>query len=261
MRTLRPAISGVLAAIAITTTMDATGLSAFSALPLAPLLGVFEYIERLPRRSLGFVWGRARYYGLAALFPLVVIGIITCVAALAGHLDLSHANWSHVALNVGLGTLGTFLVVIITEEGFFRGWLWASLERAGCTRTGALIWTSLAFAAWHVSAVSLHTGFDLPATQIPRFLVNVAVLGAIWGLMREVSGSVVVSSLSHGVWNGLDYTLFSFGTKVGALGIQNTAFYGPEVGWLGLGVNIVFLLVLWRILRGVRARAGALSSS
>jgi membrane protease YdiL (CAAX protease family) len=257
MRALRPAISGVLAAIAITTTMDATGLSAFSALPLAPLLGVLEYIERLPRRSLGFVWGRARHYGLAVLFPVIVIGIIACVAALAGATDLSRTNWSHVALNVSIVTLSTLLVVIITEEGFFRGWLWASLERAGVSRTGVLIWTSIAFATWHVSAISLPTGFDVPAAQIPGFLVNAAVLGAIWGLMREVSGSVIVSSLSHGLWNGLDYVLFSFGTKVGALGIQNAAFYGPEVGWLGLGVNVVFLLVLWRMLRSARARESA----
>ena len=51
---------GVIVAIAITTTMDACGLSAFSALPLFPLMGIFWYLEGLSRPSVGFVWGDAR---------------------------------------------------------------------------------------------------------------------------------------------------------------------------------------------------------
>lgn len=58
-------------------------------------------------------------------------------------------------------------MVMITEEGFFRGCLWASLKRAGKSDRQVLILTSLAFSIWHVSAVSLDTGFDLPASEIP----------------------------------------------------------------------------------------------
>lgn len=58
---------GVLAAIAITTAMDAGGLSVFSALQLFPLMGLFWYLERLPRQSVGMAWGRGRDYGLAVL--------------------------------------------------------------------------------------------------------------------------------------------------------------------------------------------------
>jgi hypothetical protein len=48
-RSIWPAISGVALAIAITTTMDATGLSAFSALPLLPLVALFWiFAEVLP---------------------------------------------------------------------------------------------------------------------------------------------------------------------------------------------------------------------
>jgi hypothetical protein len=73
----RRPILGVLAAIAITTTMDATGLSAFSALPLFPLLGLFWYLQRLSRVEVGFAWGQWRHYGLAALYPVCVMGVIT----------------------------------------------------------------------------------------------------------------------------------------------------------------------------------------
>ena len=114
------------------------------------------------------------------------------------------------------------LMVLITEEGFFRGWLWASLKRSGKSNTRALVWTTLAFIIWHLSAVALDTGFDLPAKEIPIFLINGTILGLIWGIMRMVSGSILVPAVSHAIWNGIDYPLFGFGEKVGALGITET---------------------------------------
>jgi len=242
---LRGPILGVLAAIAVTTAMDANGLSAFSALPLFPLMALLCHLGRLPRQSIGLVWGRGRHYGLATLYPLCVLGAVTIVCAVAGAIDLSHANWRKVLLNLALVSVSTFLVAIITEEGFFRGWLWASLERAGEKPRTVLIWSSIAFSLWHLSAVALKTGFDIPRAQIPGFMVNAAVIGAVWGLLRWISGSVIVTSLSHGLWNGLDYVLFGFGTRVGALGVKNTALYGPEVGVFGLVLNLVFLATLW----------------
>jgi membrane protease YdiL (CAAX protease family) len=246
MRTnlLQPVL-GVFVAIVITTTMDAVGLWAFSALPLFPLLGIFWYLARYSRASMGFVWGQWRYYILAIVLPVLVLGTITLVSALAGAVDVSQTDWNKAWLNLALITLSTVPVVIITEEGFFRGWLWASLHRAGLRPGRVLAWTSIAFSLWHVSAVTLPTGFDLPRAQIPVYLVNAAVLGAVWGLLRWLSGSVIVASLSHGVWNGLTYVLFGYGTKVGALGIENTARYGPEVGVWGLGLNILAFFALW----------------
>ncbi|MBV8199879.1 MAG: CPBP family intramembrane metalloprotease [Acidobacteria bacterium] len=244
--TLWRPIVGVLAAIAITTAMDANGLSVFSALPLLPLAAILWYLERFSRQEMGLVWGRWQHYALAALYPLVVLGAVTLVAAAAGAVDLSHANWGKALRNLALVAVTTILGVILTEEGFFRGWLWASLTRAGQTPERVLVWSSLAFSLWHLSAVSLKTGFDLPAAQIPVFMVNAAVIGAIWGLLRRISGSVIVASVSHGLWNGGDYVFFGFGTKVGALGIKDTAVFGPEVGVLGLALNIVFAALLWR---------------
>ena len=52
---LSPAIIGTAIAIAITTTMDATGYSMFSALPLFPLAGLFWYLQRFSRQEIGLV--------------------------------------------------------------------------------------------------------------------------------------------------------------------------------------------------------------
>ena len=111
------------------------------------------------------------------------------IALVAGATDLGDAEWGTAGLNMAVGATVGILMVLITEEGFFRGWLWASLERAGLGRGGVLLWSSVAFSLWHVSVVTLDTGFDLPAAQIPVYLINVVVIGAIWGLMRQASGS------------------------------------------------------------------------
>jgi membrane protease YdiL (CAAX protease family) len=249
---LTMSIVGVLAAVAITSTMDATGLSAFSALPLCPLMLLFWYLQRISPPRMGFVWGQWTHYGLAILYPVVALGSMVLVAAALGAIDLSHTNWEKAWLNFGLISVSTILVGLLTEEGFFRGWFWASLELAGQTVDRALIWSSIAFALWHVSAVTLNTGFNPPVAQVPVYLINAAVIGAIWGLLRRISGSVIVTSVSHGLWNGGAYVLFGFGSKTGALGVTETAIFGPEVGALGLVLNLVFAVGLWFLVRGVR---------
>ena len=143
-------------------------------------------------------------------------------------------------------TLHGVIMVFLTEEGFFRGWLWASLKKTGQDDRKVLVWTSVLFSLWHLSAVTLDTGFDLPLAQVPIFMLNACLLGLNWGLMRRLSGSVFAASLSHATWNGVVYEMFGFGEKVGELGIEKTAWYGPEVGVLGLVLNALFALVLWR---------------
>ena len=237
-------IIGVIIAIAITSAMDATGNTNFSALPLFPLMGVFWLIQRLARREIGYTLAAPRYFGFAALYPLLIFGANAAIAYFNHALDVANTNWTKALLNVALLAGVTFIVATITEEGFFRGWLWASLARAGLKSGALVILTSIAFSLWHWSAIVLDTGFNVPLARVPLFMLNAAVLGAIWALMRARSGSILVSSLSHGVWNGCDYVLFGFGSRHGALGIADTAFYGPEVGVLGLSLNIFFLLLL-----------------
>jgi len=230
--------AGLLVAIAITATMDATGYIAFSALPLCPLLALFWYLDRLSRRDAGFVWGRPAHYALALLIPLVVMGAIAAIAAAAGALHPAGADWSRELRNLALVAISTMILAIVTEEGFFRGWLWGSLARRGVAPGWTLVATSIAFMLWHVSAITLPSSFAVPPAQVPVFLANAALLGASWGLLRLLSGSVLVTSVCHGLWNGLAYVLFGFGSHAGALGISNGALYGPEGGLLGLALNL-----------------------
>ena len=246
------AVIGTSVAIFITTAMDANGLSVFSALPLMPLAALFWYLQRFSRAEMGVQRGSARGYGLAVAYPLVVLGLAAVVAFAAGATDVADTDWHKTLLNVGLISSIGVVMGLLTEEGFFRGWLWAALKRAGQSDVQVLLWTSIAFTAWHVSAIALDTGFDVPAAEIPVYLVNATLLGLIWGMLRALSGSIVVSSVSHALWNGLDYPLFGFGEKVGALGIRQTHIYGPEVGLLGIVLNLLFAVALYQVLKGAR---------
>ena len=241
-----PAAAGVLAAIAITTSMDATGFTMFSALPLFPLALLFWYLQGFSRAAVGLTVGEARDYGWAIAYPVLVLSALGAIAWLAGAVDTTNADWNTALINVAASSTIGIVMVLITEEGFFRGWLWASLERAGCSRWQTLLYTTLAFTAWHISPITLDTGYDLPAAEIPIYLVNATLLGLIWGILRMVSGSVVVPSVCHAVWNAIDYPLFGFGERVGALGITETHIYGPEVGLLGIAASGAFAAWLWR---------------
>jgi membrane protease YdiL (CAAX protease family) len=237
--------SGVLIAIGITTTMDATGYSMFSALPLAALVGIYWAVQKFSREEIGLVWGNRRFHAIALLYPLTVLASIAAIAYVSGVIDTSSANWEKTLINVAAGSTIGVLMVMITEEGFFRGWLWAALKRCGLTDAHVLIWTSASFVIWHISAITLDTGFDIPADEIPIFLVNASLLAIVFGLLRMISGSVLVASVCHAVWNAIAYALYGFGEKVGALGIESTHIWGPEVGTLGLVVNSIAVLCLW----------------
>jgi membrane protease YdiL (CAAX protease family) len=244
----RLALLGILLAVGVTAAMDAGGLVAFSALPLLPLALGLWLLARFPARELGLRWGSGGDHALAVLHPLAVMGTLVALAAGAGAIEWGAIDARKAAGRVALVAVSTLVVALLTEEGFFRGWLWGSLARSGRSPGRILVWTTLAFALWHVSAVAFPSelGYELPPARIPVFLGNVLCLGAVWGLLRARSGSILVASVGHGVWNGLAYILFGFGTKAGALGIEATALYGPEVGVLGLALNGLFAAMLWR---------------
>jgi CAAX protease family protein len=244
LRFLRPAI-GIAIAVAVTATLDANGLTAFSALPLFPLMALFCYLERFSARALGFTWGKGRDYLLAAAYPVIVLSLVAGVAIVFGHGSVNAANLPKALITFVSIAVGTLIVGLLTEEGFFRGWLWASLQRRGMSVGATLIATSLAFAVWHLSYVTLAKGFTLPPLQVALFIVNAAVIGAIWGVMRARSGSIVVSTVSHSLWNGAAYTAFGEGPKMGILGLPNGIIFGPEIGIVGLAINLIFLAILW----------------
>lgn len=246
MRTYTLPLLASILAVAITATMDFTGYFALSALPLLGLSLIFWLIDRQSKGEIGLRLGQLPYYGLALLYPAVVLGAMVLISGLFGQLNLADMDGGKMARNILLGSTLGWLMVLLTEEGFFRGWLWGALSRAGLAPMQVLFVSSGIFTIWHISAVTSGTDYGLPLTQIPIYLINAMLLGLIWGLLRQMSGSVIVPALSHAVWNAFAYECFGFGEKVGALGIEQTIIFGPEVGVLGILLNGIFCFWLWK---------------
>ena len=239
-------LAGALVAIAITGIMDISGYTLYSAFILIPLFLLFWYLQRFSRSGIGLIWGDARSYLWAIGYPLLVLGAMALIATLLGAVDAGGADWSKTLLNIAVMSSVGVIIVTITEEGFFRGWLWASGSRAGLSDHQLLVVTTLTFVVWHLPAIVLTDEFSVPLAEVPIYLVNATLLGLIWGALRMVSGSIVVASVCHALWNGLNYPLFGYGEKVGALGIQATHIFGPEVGVFGILLNGLFFAFFWR---------------
>src|SRR5688572_9470434 len=143
----RRPVLGLLVAIAIITAIFASGLPAeLGALSLIPLVGLFWYLGRFSRAEMGFVWGRGRYYSLGLLQPAFVFGPVALVAWLAGAIHLQTSDWPKTMFNLATTIPITILLAVITEEGFFRGWLWAALQRARLSKVWVVVLTSIAIA-------------------------------------------------------------------------------------------------------------------
>ena len=219
-------------------------LPGMGALFLLPLLVIFWYLERFSRREMGFVPGGLRHYGLGLLHPVLVLSLLVLVAWWSGATNIQNPDWSKVALDIAVAALVTTLGTILTEDGFFRGWLWASLRRAGLTEQRVVLVTGIAFGIWHLPYGLLDTGYA-PLSELPLFIINASVIGIAWGLLRLMSGSLVVVAVTHGIWNAAVYELFNNGAELGALGIQNISIFGPEAGVLALVLNLGYTLGLW----------------
>ena len=94
--------------------------------------------------------------------------------------------------------------------------------------------------------VFLSDEFHFEPDHVPFFFANATLLGLIWGMLRLASGSILVSSAGHGLWNGLTYVLFGVASGSGALKVGDTGRFGPEVGLYAIGLNgAVFALLVW----------------
>lgn len=233
------------AAIAITATMDAAGFATFSALPLLPLGLLFWLITRHSWEAWGIKLGKLSDYGLALAYPVFVMGVISIVLVLMGQ-TFNDVDWNKALLNaVAIGG-SSILATYLTEEGFFRGSLFAGFKGAGFDSRRVVVFSSIIFAVWHVSWATVAEEGKLPLTEFPIYILNSALLGLVWGLLRHLSSSVLVASVSHGVWNGMAYTFFGLGGQTGFLAISDPYLYGPERGFLGIALNTLFIVFLWR---------------
>ncbi len=143
----------------------------------------------------------------------------------------------------------TFLVVLLTEEGYFRGVLWGACDRCELGPAQTYWTTSFAFAAWHIYLPFVEPEFAIATWQIPIYLVNVILISFAWGWLRLATGSLWLCCFVHAVWNALVYSVFGAGVATGFSNIESVWIFGPERGCLGIIANGAALWLLSRLVR------------
>jgi len=213
---------------------------------LAVMMIALWTAQRLTKREVGIAVGDPTSYFIALAYPLAIIGCVALGAWAAQLIDLKDFSAVTTFRRLSLNFLVTFVLALITEEGFFRGALWGSCVRAGFTPAKTVIWTSLAFGLWHAAVPLIDPDFAQPLAKVPQYVIGSTVFGIAMGLLRLRSGSIIVPSLCHALWNASVYTFFGAGEKKGQLGISDPSIWDPERGYAGLVLAMLAAVLLWR---------------
>jgi membrane protease YdiL (CAAX protease family) len=229
-----------------------SGSPNYSALVLLPLAVAFWLFVRPSRRDVGIRPGRPGHYVLAVAYPVILMGLLMILIWRIEGISWAEMDGRRIAFVIAVNSLAGTLGVLLTEEGFFRGVVWGLLKKRDLDGGRILLFTTMAFLIWHVPVAFLEMGEGFPRSAIPIYLVNVILLGLNWGLMRLVSGSVIVPALSHAVWNAIAYKFFGFGVEYGELARSSFTVLDPERGVVGIGLNAAFAIVLWTLLAARR---------
>jgi len=232
------------------TALDLLGYADFSALSLVPLVLIGWGLKRYSRKEVGLNWGKKEDYVLALGYPLFVLGFSIGAMSLFDHLQINplKSSLQRIIFVLLINFTITILLGLLTEEGFFRGVLWRMLGEKGYSPKTILFATTAIFTLWHVPVALLEFGENITLLSTLIFLTNATLLGLNWGLLRYRANSVLVAAVSHSFWNTLIYFFFGFGDGLsGLFTLPSDSFFSPERGLLGVILNSIVFLVLYRI--------------
>ncbi len=102
-----------------------------------------------------------------------------------------------------IAAVANTIVLILTEELGWRGWLYDRWSRFGFWKNALL--TGLVWGVWHAPVIALF-GHNYPAAPVAGPLLFIAwciLFSPLMALLRERGGSVVHAAMVHGVLNGL----------------------------------------------------------
>lgn len=221
------------------------------ALSLPLIFFFFWWVTKLSRKEIGLQLGKPSYYLMGLGYPIVVHAVLALIAFVFGgarYTETIPLSTFFLALLIDVPITATLLM--ISEEGVFRGLLWGIFKKDKVSFNKRMVVTSLLFALWHIPALTIFAETKVALISIPFYLINAVTVGMIWAMFREKSASIIPISLSHAVWNTLAYTLFGYGEKSGMLGVpENTMYiFDPERGLLGVGINLIMFLGLFLLL-------------
>jgi len=128
------------------------------------------------------------------------VGIIGCVAlgAWAAQLiDLKDYSSSTVFRRLTLNFLVTFVLALVTEEGFFEARYGEAASGRDFLRQKPSSGPVLLSALWHLAVPIIDPDFAQYLSKVPQYVIGSTVFGVAMGLPRLRSGSIIVASLCH----------------------------------------------------------------
>lgn len=232
-------------------------LAQFFVLPVgigALLFQKFLHKERI--RDLGFRGCSRKKIGESFLLPVILIGsifLLDCIFGLVREITLSGMENPFVKVEapmrvrdliliIAITAFLTFIAALITEELCFRGYLINRLAHLGSYK--ALLISSALFSLWHIPSSVILLGSGIGKCAV--YGVNLFLLGILLGWVFVESRSLLAPSLFHGIWNGLEYTLFGYGDIQGIFLGTKRILFDPEEGLMGTVVLMAFSFLALR---------------
>jgi membrane protease YdiL (CAAX protease family) len=192
-------------------------------------------------RTLGLSRPAFRWWPVAIAIPAAVIVVSEGVVALTG---LTHGDLS--ALQSPPDIVINFVVVALfclAEEIGWRGYLLPLLQRDG--RPVPALRVGFVHGLWHLPVTFIVAGAYLTDGNrwltVPVFLAVVTTAGALYGWLRDVSGSIWPVVVTHAAF---DVALNIAVDTRPAADVDTVALLGRETGIATLGVLIVAALLL-----------------
>ncbi|HDQ00453.1 MAG TPA: CPBP family intramembrane metalloprotease [bacterium] len=143
----------------------------------------------------------------------------------------------------------TLLAALITEELAFRGYLISRFHFM--TPCKAVMISAIMFGLWHAPiALLLIKGGWLRGII---YIVNISLLGIVFGWLFIRSKSLIPPSIAHGLWNALEYTFWGMGNEQGLLLGSHRVLFDPEEGVAG---TLILLVMGARLLIQLKKTAG-----
>jgi len=128
------------------------------------------------------------------------------------------------------------MILTLTEELGWRGWLWDRWRPLGFWRGNLLI--GLAWGVWHAPLIA--QGHNYPGMPVWGPVIMTALMmvtSPLIGWVREAGGTVLHAGLYHGALNAT--------AGIGIILVTQTDF--PFMGYLGVG-GFAVMLALWGVL-------------
>lgn len=156
-------------------------------------------LDRQPWQSLGLGFNRTftRYAPLACAVPMAILTLGFLICLLTGSITVSSLQWTGWDFGI---SIAFWVMAAFAEEILIRGYFQARLCRTRLHPWGAIVLSSVLFAALHLGNSHI--------AVIP--MIHLFVSGILLGALYYYTGNLWLPTLLHSVWNWYQGSILGF---------------------------------------------------